>query len=322
MELQKTPPEVALVGLRAIKGVAMADGEFHSLERGLLNAVQRHILGTAFDLDDLEPITPNELAAGLPEALREQFFNGCLITALIDSEASDAERAVLDGYASALGIQGPAIKTFHRLVDEQLLLFRLDVARRSFLGQRLKAFARQRGLRGISSVAQSLLDNPNQAVADRYRRLEEYADGTLGRGYLDFIRANGFALPGEVGGPPEPIVFHDGLHVLAEYGTSALEEAQIASFQAGLMEQQPMFGMFFMLAQFQLGVQITPITGAESMQVDPNLMIEALVRGTRVRRDLTTDWDPWNDFNRPVLELRRVYNIVPREDSAAEGNAG
>jgi len=312
MQFQKPPPEVARVGLRGIKMVATADGEFHTLERRLMDAAQKHILGTQFDLDDLEPITPLELADGIPEPLRQQIFDGCLIAALIDGEATRAERARLDEFAQALGIHSPELKTLHRLVDEHLLLFRFDVARRSFLGQRVKGFVKQAGLRGISNLIQGLRDNENLDVANRYRRLENSAEGTLGRGYIDFVRKNGFSLPGEVGGPPEPIVFHDCLHVLAEYETSALEETQIASFQAGLMRKQPMFGLFFMLAQFQLGIQITPVAGAEAHQVDPDLMIKALVRGTHVNRDLTANWDPWDDFENPIVELRRAYNILPR----------
>ena len=312
MQIQKPAPEIARIGLRGIKTVSIADGEFHSLERGLMDAVQKHILGTQFDLDDLEPITPRELADGIPEPLREQFFNGCLIAALIDGEASGAERSKLDEFAQALGIQSPELTSLHRLVDDHLLLFRFDVARRSFMGQRVKGFVKESGLRGISNLIQGLLDNENRNVADRYRSLENCAEGTLGRGYMDFVRKNGFSLPGEVGGPPEPIVFHDCLHVLAEYETSPLEETQIASFQAGLMRQQPMFGLFFMLAQFQLGIQVTPVTGAESQQVDPDLMIKALVRGTHVDRDLTANWDPWDDFKKPIVELRRAYNIPPR----------
>lgn len=312
MKLQKPPAEIARVGLRGIKMVATADGEFHSLERRLMDAAQEIILGTRFDLDDLEPITPHELADGIPEPLREQIFNGCLIAALIDGEATTAERSQLDEFAQALGIQSPELRDLHRLVDDHLLLFRFDVARRSFLGQRVKGFVREAGLRGISNLIQGLLNNENLETADRYRSLGSSREGTLGRGYIDFIRENGFSLPGEVGGPPEPIVFHDCLHVLAEYETSPLEETQIASFQAGLMKKQPMFGMFFMLAQFQLGIQVTPITGAESNQVDPALMVEALVRGTHVNRDLTADWDPWDDFEKPVVELRRAYNILPR----------
>ena len=45
MKLQKPPPEIARMGLRGMKMVVNADGEFHSLERGLMNAVQKNILG-------------------------------------------------------------------------------------------------------------------------------------------------------------------------------------------------------------------------------------------------------------------------------------
>ena len=312
MQIQQPPPEVARVGLRGIKMVATADGEFHTLERGLMDAAQKHILGTQFDLDDLESITPRELAEGIPEPLREQIFNGCLIAALIDGEATGAESSLLDEYAEAFGIKSPELTSLHRLVDDHLLLFRLDIARRSFVGQRLKGFIKKDGLRGISNLIQALRHKENRETADRYRSLENCAEGTLGRSYLDFARRNDFSLPGEIGGPPEPIVFHDCLHVLAGYETSPLEETQIASFQAGLMKKHPMFGMFFMLAQFQLGIQVTPIAGAESMQVDPDLMVKALLRGTQVNRDLTANWDPWDDFEKPVTELRRAYHILPR----------
>ncbi|MDG2336177.1 MAG: hypothetical protein P8Q97_18380 [Myxococcota bacterium] len=312
MKLQKPPPEIARMGLRGMKMVVNADGEFHSLERGLMNAVQKNILGTEFDLDDLEDITPRELAEGLPEVFQEQFFNGCLIAALIDGEASISEGALLDEYSSEFGIKSPELKNFHRAIDHHLLLFRFDVARRSFLGQRLKKRVQEEGIRGITSLVRGLVKSHEPKLADRYRSLESRAEGTLGRSYFEFVRNNQFSLPGEVGGPPEPIVFHDCLHVLAEYETSPLEETQIASFQAGLLREQPMFGLFFMLAQFQLGIQVTPITGAESNQVDPELMIKALVRGTHVNRDLTTNWDPWDDFDEPIVDLRHKYNILPR----------
>ncbi len=314
MELPTPPPELARMGLRGIKMLATADGEFHDLERGLMNAAQKHILKTDFDIDELEPITPDELAAGVPiPEFRERIFNACLITALIDGEASEAEAKMLDSYAEALGVSSPALKDVHRLVDDNLLLFRFDVARRSFIGQRGRAFLKKEGLRGISSVIRSLLNTEHPKTAERYRALVDHPEGTLGRGYADFIRNNEFSFPGEIGGPPEPIVFHDCLHVIGEYDTSSLEETQIASFQAGMLKKDPIFGMFFMLAQFQLGVQVTPTTGPEKHQVDPEKMIQAFVRGTKVNLDMCTAWDPWDDFDQPATALREKYNVVPRD---------
>ena len=110
---------------------------------------------------------------------------------------------------------------------------------------------------------------------------------------------------------------HDCLHVLAGYTTDSLEETQIASFQAGMLKNDPLFGLLFMLAQFQIGLQVTPITPAEKLVVDPQLMLEAFARGTRVNRDLCVDWIPERDFDRSVEELRREYNIEPRAARAA-----
>ena len=61
-------------------------------------------------------------------------------------------------------------------------------------------------------------------MAARCRALERFPEGSLGRGYFDFVIRNHFSFPVEKGAAPEPIVFHDCLHVLAEYDTSAIEE--------------------------------------------------------------------------------------------------
>ena len=79
------------------------------------------------------------------------------------------------------------------------------------------------------------IENPD--LAARYQALEHTPRGTLGREYFEFVRQNGFALPGEKGGAPEVVVFHDCLHVLGGYQTSSVEETQIASFQAGMLEK-------------------------------------------------------------------------------------
>jgi uncharacterized tellurite resistance protein B-like protein len=61
MELNTPSPEVARVGLRAMKSIALADGELHELERGMIDGAQRHVLKTCFDIDALESISAAEL---------------------------------------------------------------------------------------------------------------------------------------------------------------------------------------------------------------------------------------------------------------------
>jgi hypothetical protein len=291
----------------------MADGELHDLERSLIMSAQALILETSFELESLEPIAMADVAVLVPEPFRERVMHACTIMALIDGEASAAELALLEQLAAALELESAAVRDVARLVDAQLGRARIDIVRRSFVGQRVGDYVGRRGFAGIATIARSLLDREHPPTAARYHALGRLPDGTLGRGFHDFIRTNSFAFPGERGGAPEPIVFHDCLHVLAGYGTSALEETQIAAFQAGTMRRDPIFGLLFALAQFHLGVQVTPVTPAERMQVDPASLLRAFLRGTDVNHDMCSEWQPWDDFERSLDELRHAYNIVPRE---------
>lgn len=319
MQLPRPPAAVAQVGLRALKTVACADGGFGELERQLLGAAQRHILETDFDLDALEPVEAERLAELLPKDYWKRILEVGVVVALIDGEASEAEKEVLDGFARAFGIKSHVLTDMGRAVDEHLNLLRIDLLRRSFIGKRMAAYLKDRKLRGFVNLVQGQRGAAIPKLAAKYQALADYPDGTLGRGYYQFIRDNEFALPGEAGGAVEPIVFHDCLHVLGGYGTEPIEETQVASFQAGIMKTDSVYGMFFMLAQFQLGITVTPTTEGRRGVVEPELMIEAFVRGTKVTRDLCSDWDWWDDMETSVEELRRRYNIEPRAAAQRRG---
>jgi tellurite resistance protein len=313
MELSTPPPDIARAGLRALNMVARRDGPLHDLERRMFDGIQTHILKTDIDVDALDPISPSELAAAVgPPELRERILSACILMALIDGEPTQSEADLLDELANALEVESHALADVKRLIAKQLRVARMDIARRSFLGQRGRAYLKHQGIAGLTRVLRSLLGFQNAGLAERYQDLAHAPRGTLGREYYEFIRASGFSLPGEPNGAPEVIVFHDCLHVLAGYGTSSLEETQIASFQAGVLRKDPIYGLLFMLSQFHLGVQITPVTPAETLVADPELMLRAFARGAKVTRDLCVEWVPQDDFDRSVEELRYEYNIVPR----------
>lgn len=314
MELEKPPPEIALAGLRAIKTVALADGIIHDLERALIDSVQKYILGTDHAFDAIEPIKPKELAEAVPKGVyRDRILRGCVITALIDTQASKTERDVVEAFADALEVDRAPFDSLHRIVAGRLRLFRLDVGRRSFIGHKLGQHVEMKGVRGLAEIAAGFAGFENPKLADKYRALEKRAEGTLGRGYFDFMKKNEFAFSGEKGGAPEPIVFHDCVHVLAEYGTSAEEEVQIIGFQSGFQRYDPFFSILFGIAQFHLGLQLSPVATSATRAIDPEKLLRALKRGTAVNLDLSDKWDPWSDFDVPVEELRKRYNILPRD---------
>lgn len=317
MQLPRPPAHIAGAGVRALKTVALADGTFDPLERRLIAAVQDLILGVDLDLDDIAPITATELAQAVPQPMfRERIVRGCILVGLIDGDASPAEEVVIRGFADALGVDRAPLTDFQRIVEGRLNLLRIDIARRSFLGTRLPGYIKQEGLRGFANVFKAFTHQPNAKLATRYYDLLAYPEGTLGRAYAAFVRANDFGFPGEVDGAPEPIVFHDCVHVMAEYGTSPTEEAEVVGFQAGFQGYDPFFTLLFVMAQFHLGVQISPIAGTTKAAIEPERWIKALMRGTQCNRDFSDGWDPWTDFAKPLEDLRRTYNILPKEPFA------
>jgi tellurite resistance protein len=307
------PQDIAHAGLRALMTVASADGTIHELEGELLSSVQRHILQTNFDLNELAPITPEDLAAAITEpAFRERVVGGCVLTALIDGEPSPKELAVIEGYAQALGVESASVTNLQRLTANRLLVARLDIARRSFIGQKVKEKVANDGIRGLAGVFKAMRLG-DEELAAKYQTLESYPDGTLGREYARFVRDNGFGFPGEDGGAPEIILFHDCTHVLGGYGTSPIEEVQVASFSAASRKEDPFAIVLFVTAQFHLGLRVTPAAKAESMKIEPEQMIKAIERGGHVNTDLSDNWNPWDgDFGVQLSELRERYNIPPR----------
>lgn len=135
------------------------------------------------------------------------------------------------------------------------------------------------------------------ALAARYRVLEHYPHGSLGRSYWEYCRKNGFALPGEKGGAPEQIMFHDSAHVLSGYGTTPDEEVQVACFSAGFQRREPWIFVFFVLLQFHVGIRMTPITTARTGFFDSEKAMIAIRRGAAMNVDLNDGWEYW-----PVME--------------------
>lgn len=313
MPIQTPPPSVARAGLRALKSVAAVDGDFRALERELLDSLQRYVLHSEFEIDSLEPITPEELAAEVPEGeFRERIVHGALFMSMIDGEVAETELDLVDDYAEALGVSDASLKDMHRFAAGQFKVLRFDVFRRFIAADRLKREWKEEGLRGIWNLVRVAIQGEDAELAARYQALEQLPPGTLGRGYLDFMRSNEFALPGEKDSLPELIMFHDCNHVLGGYGTSAEEETQVAAFHAGYRGHDKFGLMLFLLMQFHLGVQITPATEGIKGHVRPDLVFKAFERGTHLNCDLIAEWDPRKDFEVQLEELRARFNVPAR----------
>jgi tellurite resistance protein len=314
MELKIPTREQARWGLRAMKTVALADGRLDDAERQMLTSVQA-ILGTNYPIEDLTPITPEELASALTDRhIRHQLIQGLIVVSLIDGKADRRETETVEQFARALEVDAPEVQDLRYLLNGEMLRLRLDLARRFWLREKVKEIWKTERLGGIFKFVRGMLGRyENAALARRYQALEHYPAGSLGRSYWEYCRKNGFALPGEKGGAAEQVLFHDCAHVLSGYGTTPDEEVQVACFSAGFQRRDPWTFVFFVLLQFHVGIRLTPITGARTGFFDPVKSMIAIRRGAAMTVDLNSGWDYWPVMGEQVEELRKRYNILPIE---------
>lgn len=314
MELKMPSPEQAYWGLRAMKTVALADGALDDSERHMMESIQR-IFGTTHELEQLAPITPEELARAFPDPqLRQQLVQGLIVMSLIDGKANVQETDLVEQFAQALEVSAPEVKNLRHVLKGEILQLRLDLVRRFWLRPKVNEIWNKEGIRGLLKFVGGLMGKyENAALAALYQTLEQYPAGSLGRAYWEYCRKNGFALPGEKGGAPEQILFHDCAHVLSGYGTDPEGEVQVACFSAGFQRREPWLFVFFVLLQFHVGIRMTPITKARTGFFDPAKALIAIRRGAAMNVDLNNGWDYWPVMGEQVEELRRRYNILPVE---------
>lgn len=315
MKLNPVPPDVAYHGLRTIKSVCVgtAEANLSELQSQLVAGIQKHLLKTDFRLDELPGISPEELSAqSIEPEFKDRLIRGCIVAACIDGEMNPQAVERLERYANALGVDMAPIRTARRLADKSLLLARIDIVRKSLPGVKVGQTVASQGLLAAIRQFFPLLGGELPDVTARYKQLDRYAEGTLGKAFTAYLRENGFPFPGQKGAGPEIIVVHDCLHILGGYGTTAPEEIEIAAFQAGCQFEDPIYGILFGLAQYHLNVQVAPVAPSQHLQADPKNMVAAFARGCEVKRDMWRDFAPWDHFGRQVEDLRRDFGIPPK----------
>src|ERR1044072_788303 len=187
MRLFQPDPAAALLGLRAMKTVASTSGAIQPAARAMMAAAQKVILRTSHDVDTLPPITANELAKGFPgAALRQQFVNGMMVTALADGVPSRETVARIEEFAGALGVAAPELADIRLLAEGHMLLAKLDFLRRGHIKDIFKNQLHQKGPLGLAKSVLTMRGvMEDKALAARYRAWEKLPEGTLGRGVLD-----------------------------------------------------------------------------------------------------------------------------------------
>lgn len=302
-------------GLRALKTLAVVDGQLAEAEAGVIRAAQR-VFGDDSAIDELAPITPGELAAAVePPALRQQLFGGLVVMSMADGEVAETEAACVAAFAEAFGIEDGAVANLQRIAKGQLRTARLDIARRHWAPRKVRQVAAQEGPQVYVRAVLGMLNLKSYPeVIMRYQALGEMPAGSLGRAYFDYMVDNGFEFPGAAGAPPEAMIYHDFTHVLSGYGTTPDEEILAATFSAGYSSYERVNWLVFVLSQFQLGHPTAPNVPPARMQMNPDRLIAAFRRGDAMTIDINDGWDPWPVMAEPLEALRERYGIRPEAE--------
>src|SRR5262249_19085355 len=152
-------------------------------------------------------------------------------------------------------------------------------------------------------------DDPTRA--ERYRALGSLPEGTFGRAYWQWCHDLGHPLPFEPGGPNESTVHHDLLRVLTGYAVDPAGELDLAAFTAGMKHEDPFAYLFFPLLSLCAGLDVSAAAAEEKGHFEPERFMRALTRGAGCNTDLTEGWDFWPLLDRPLDDVRRMYEIAP-----------
>jgi tellurite resistance protein len=316
MELAFLKPQQVPVALAALQSVARSDGTLTDPERSLLDLVAE-IHGTRVERDALPALDPGSLAAQVNDPhQRKRLVQMAVVMAMVDGDVSlDQEKAVRT-IADALEVDEASLKVLHDVVNDSKLLTRVHMMRR-IMGRFVDEAREREGLAGVKKFLGPLFvgGGEDPQLAWRYKQLGLLPEGTLGRAYWEFCTSRRFGFPGEPGGLPERMIFHDFGHVLSGYDTDAEGEMQQGAFQAGFIRTDGFSFLLFVIVQFHLGIKVTPIAEARSGLLDVRKLIRAAERGAACRDDLSARWDHWAWVEMPLKEVRARLGIPPPDAS-------
>jgi len=310
--------EQGLLLLAAMDQVMQLEDEHppSALDDALLDATARHLFGLEARPSALPTVSPSVLAEALPDpAERHRALLLLTLAVYIEAEVEPARAGVVDRYADVFDIASDAVADMRKLRDGQILRLKLDYGRKLLAA----GFLPGEGILGKlkTAVDAYLEQRGDESVAKRFRALEKLPDGTLGKSYFLFYRTRGFLLPGEKGAYPEALfTVHDSSHVLGGYNTDHAGEIAVGAFTAGYVGRHATEVLLDGIAAFHLGIMLDPPLDIPTAKgrLDPDLMMQALARGTAMTRDLMDGWDYWADFERPVAEVRAEMGIVGAAD--------
>ncbi|MBY0383732.1 hypothetical protein K2X05_01120 [bacterium] len=270
------------------------------------------ITGFSIDVETLEPILANEVRLEGAHQ-RKRLIQLSAMAALLSNPVRKPSVLFIQQLSTELSTYDSVISTLVALEKGQKWKARILTARRG-LGAMLKEAYLTEGILGVFRFLAALFfkTRVNKDKHLKYKRLGLLSEGTLGREYWKHITELGFGFPGESGGIPDSVAYHDVGHVLADHDTTPLGEIQQGSFQGGNRREDGFFFIQFVILQFHHGIKITPVAPGETGYFEPTKVLWAIHRGAQCNVDITHQWNFWPLMSLPLSEARKVCGLISK----------
>lgn len=258
-------------------------------------------------------VTPYQVAQSIPqEHHRRRLLQMAIVMAMVDGETTSQQQQALKTLSEALSVHEQGLRVLQEVAKGHQWLVQFQMMRR-MMSQIVIPALHEEGIAGVKKIIASLFfkSSEDPAIAQKYHQLEHLPKGTLGHTLWQHYIQNGFAFPGETGGIPERLVFHDLGHILSGYDTSPQEEIQQGAFQAGFIRKDGFAFLLFVILHFHWKIKITPIADPAQGLFDIPLVIHALQRGAACSVDLSDHWNFWDVMDLPLDVVRDRYHIPP-----------
>ncbi|GAB1539271.1 hypothetical protein NUACC21_19370 [Scytonema sp. NUACC21] len=256
-------------------------------------------------LHDLSPIAPTKIAEAITHPhQRQRLLQMAMVMAMVDGEIKPNQQKALRKLADELCVKDDSLRVLYKAATGHKLLVQVNIMRQ-LMSKYMGAACHQEGIADIKKIVTPSYLNCGEdpEIAWNYRQLGLLPLGTLGRTYWEHCTRQRFNFPGEVGGIPEHLVFHDFTHILSGYDTSSQGEIQQGAFQAGFIRENGFVSLLFVILHFHRGIHIELF--------DIQLVMQALQRGAACKVDFSNNWNVWEVVDISVEELRDRYSIPP-----------
>lgn len=321
--------EARLLARGVVSAISPPDG-LTELQGVLVEAMFEALTGHAVDIE-APPVTADDFGRSLAdrnEAFRTRILQVMILGGLVLRPLPPAVADRLELFASEMSVGDGMLGVARRYAEGALGLAEVDFQRNGYTAD--WSPDQQAALHTSTTLDDAWqLAVADEALASRWRALEDLPDGTLGRRMTEFYRARGFAYPGTPGSAPPLLAQHDWVHLVADYGTKVESELEVFAFIARANDDPKGFSLLAMVVSlFETGYLRA---GAGLFEAFPGQLsrngvairvADAMRRGALVDGSvdfMAVDW--FELAHRSVADVREHFGVVPKSDAAIDAGS-